>query len=150
MAVTGRDVVPLLRVRVERGQLTPSAWAAVRHRVAAMPDGEIEIVVRLPREPRSYSQNRFWRAIVALVAEATGEDADRVHYSLLGRWGGWFWGRLGDRVALLPRVGHSAPLTKRQMGELLDWAVRTVPDPVDGLGVRIPDRPDMFDDGEDG
>ncbi len=127
--------------------------ARVRAIVLALGDGPVELILRRPRAPKSRSQNRLWRAIVDVVAESTGEDHDRTHYAMLGRCFGYEWFRItgegGPAIALLPRVGHSAPLTKRQMSEAIDWAFRWVPDPHHGLGITIPTSPFAFDDGVD-
>lgn len=141
----------MFKARVERGKVLGLDRDRLGALLSTLEGRDIEIVVRPRRERRTTKQNRFWRALVDLAAAEIGCAHGEAHYAMLGEYFGWMWATAVDEttgeevVLLVPRVGHSAPLTMQQFTGLLEWALWWLPN---FLKVQVPAHANDYDDGE--
>ena len=85
--------------------------------ILSLPNKAFEVSVKLHREKRTSSQNRWYWEIVGIVARETDNDKDVVHKTLARKFLGYDVHTLGDeRIAV---VRSTSTLNTEQFSEYL-------------------------------
>jgi bifunctional DNA-binding transcriptional regulator/antitoxin component of YhaV-PrlF toxin-antitoxin module len=117
------------RVDADGVRLTLADPSGLRRRIRALAGQRVEVVVRPRRRKRSDRANRYyWGVVLALFADAIGDERDELHESLKLK----LLGLENPDGQLLPRVRSTAKLTPREFDHYVEdvkrLAVRMFPE----------------------
>lgn len=128
-------LIPIFKATVKNGVLDYKDVDSFLDYLKTL-DGDIEVLVRKPKETRTIRQNKYYFAILKLISEHTGEEVEDLHNHFAYKW----LSNKGKTGKLMSRKS-TASLTKEEFKEYInrikEWGTRFLrinfPEPEDIL-----------------